>query len=210
MFSELIHKREFNYSGIDALFWLKADTGAFVGPKADWETSHADKFIKYCKKREMVVCAGGNQGMYPRLFSDLFNYVVTFEPDPVNFYVLNLNCQKENIVKLQSALGEKASHIVVNRNVPDNVGMHTVCSEGNGAIPMLSLDSMSFPTVDLIQLDVEGYEFSILRGSVNTINKHKPIITCENASPEIEDFLKNLQYDKVDQSVADSIFKFRE
>lgn len=207
MFEELIHIRNEPMENVPFWYWLKKDTGAYDGPKQDWETSHRDKYLRYCKKLDVVVAAGGNQGMYPRLFSDIFSYVYTFEPDPINFYVLNKNCQKENIFKIQAALGAEPSGIVLQRISEENVGMHRVTGEGQGTIPLLTLDSFSFPTLDLIQLDVEGYEINVLRGARNTINKHRPVITAENGNDQIAQFLAEFGYEKVDQSISDSIYK---
>jgi FkbM family methyltransferase len=209
-FEDLIYIRHEPMENVPYWYWIKKDTGAYDGPRADWIGSHRDKYTKYCKKFDVVIAAGGNQGMYPRLFSDIFGYVYTFEPDPLNFYVLSRNCQKENIFKIQAALGAEPSGIVLQRLSEENVGMHKVISEGQGAIPLLTLDSFSFPTVDLMQLDVEGYELNILHGARETINKHKPVISCENGNAEILKFLSQFGYEQVDQSVSDTIYKPRD
>ena len=71
--------------------------------------SHRNKLLKHIpvNRRRDVVCAGGNQGLYPRLLSEIFENVYTFEPDPLSFHCLAANCQKSNIVKIQAALGRE-------------------------------------------------------------------------------------------------------
>lgn len=207
MFEHLVRIRNERIDNVENWYWLEKDTGAWDGPKQDWELSHKEKYTKYCRKLESVVCAGGNQGMYPRLFSDIFSYVYTFEPDPINFYVLNLNCQKENIYKINSALGAEPTGIVINRKQETNAGMHVVCNEGQGSIPLLTLDSFSFPSLDLLQLDVEGYELNILHGARKTIEKHKPVISCENGNELIMNYLEQFGYEIADTSMMDTIYR---
>lgn len=67
-----------------------------------------------------------------------------------------------------------------------------------------TLDSFNFEDVDFIKVDVEGHEFKVLKGGVETIKKYKPtIIIEENTSPEFYNkgkmfdatkFLQNLGY----------------
>jgi len=200
----IVEARTKNIDGISDWFWIKDETGAWTGPAIDWASSHKEKFLQHVRKRDVVICAGGNQGMYPRLFAREFHYVFAFEPDPLNFYVMNLNCQEDHIIKIQAALGAKADSIALWRNSMINTGMHRV--SGRGMIPQMALDNFFFPTVDLIQLDVEGYESDVLRGAEQTIVTHRPVITCENADKEIMSFLSRLGYVAIDQSVSDTIF----
>lgn len=204
MYENLIEMRTKDIEGISSWHWIKGETGAWVGPHHDWTRSHKEKFFKYLRNRDVVVCAGGNQGMYPRLFAREFKFVYTFEPDPLNFCVLNMNCQDENIIKFQAALGESSATIALLRNNMVNTGMHKV--DGDGMIPQLPLDSFRLPALDLLQLDVEGYELHVLKGAIEHINRYRPVITCENANEQINTFLTNLGYLPVDQSVSDTVF----
>ena len=107
-----------------------------------------------------------------------------------------------------------------------------MANEKYQVFPMITLDSLNLDNVGLIQLDVEYYELNVLRGAIETIKKFKPVITCElgflsyfdavkqeglnhNATilegntleAAILDLLGPIGYQKVDQSVADGIFK---
>jgi hypothetical protein len=96
-----------------------------------------------------------------------------------------------------------------------NVGMHMVVDvpEENiiPIIPMITLDCLNIPACDLIQLDVERYEYNVLVGAKNTIEKYKPVISAEvhtsgKGDEELLQFLKDMNYVRVDQSHADAIF----
>ena len=206
MFDELIMVRPDLVDGEKDWYWLKHDTGAWDGPVEDWETSHKIKYMKYLKAKDVVVTAGGNQGLYSRLYSNYFKNVYVFEPDPINFHCLALNNQRENIIKVNCGLGSIASFLTLVRPVADNTGINQFINQP-GPIPVLPLDSFNFPKVDLLQLDVEGFEYNALLGAVRTINKHRPVIVLERANrPDILGLMQSLNYEVKDTSKMDTIF----
>ena len=46
-------------------------------------------------------------------------------------------------------------------------------------VPQHTLDSYNFKDVDIIKIDVEGYELQVLEGAVNTIAQNRPIVQIE-------------------------------
>jgi FkbM family methyltransferase len=194
--------------------WLTIaqDDGAWDGVRDDWPT-HNSKILEHVKRFNTVVQAGGHQGLYPRLLSDMFKFVYTFEPDPINFHCLVNNCQKDNIFKFNSALGDK--HTMVRMNEPakdlttmkDNSGMNSIDVDKIGNTPQLMIDDLNLNSCDLIWLDVEGYEIRALMGAENTIDKFKPVIMAERASEEVRQYLSAWNYMQVDTSNLDCVFK---
>jgi FkbM family methyltransferase len=203
-YKELVYQRDDEVDGLRDWTWIKSDTGAWDGPKSDWETSHKTRYFQHLQNYNVVVQAGGNQGMYPRLLARRFKVVYTFEPDPLNFYCLANNCQEDNIVKMQAALGCNPHLIKVNRQDMTNTGMHTV--QPGGWIPVLRVDDLGLPQLDCLLLDVEGYELNILKGAHETIKANRPVIVCENANFEIESHLWQYGYKEDGWSKSDRIF----
>lgn len=205
-FEPLLTTRRDKIDNVGPWKWIKADNGAWDGPKDDWLTSHKHEYFRNVKQKRVVIQAGGNLGMYPRLLADIFEIVYTFEPDPLNFHCLVENCQKENIIKIQGALGRHPGFVTVNRNHVDNVGMNTV-TPNRGAVPMFALDQFNFAVVDCILLDVEGFERPVLDGAAHTIAKFRPVLAIENGHhSEIEQFVAQFGYVHQSTSKADKIY----
>jgi FkbM family methyltransferase len=204
-YKDQVRIRPESVAGENDWLWIKDETGAWDGPLMDWECSHRDKYFKYLKKRGTVITAGANQGLYARLYSKLFEHVYAFEPDPLNFHCLVYNTQRDNVVKMNCALSDKHEMIQVVRTSMVNTGQHNIAS--GGWVPCLTIDTFNFQECDLIQLDVEGHEFHAIMGAQETLKKFKPVVALENGHHKpIVDLMDTLGFDKVDQSVADSIF----
>ena len=207
----LVHLREDNVDGVGPWIWARTDIHAWNALKRDWEVSHKQKIINYVSNKRVVVQAGGNMGMYPRLLSTMFERVYTFEPDPVNFHCLVANCQRDNIVKLNAALGP--SHQLVNVSKDQdwdiNYGIRTVVPDQSGVTPMLKIDDLALDQCDLIMLDVESYELKALKGAVETLEKFGPVVFAEQhpGCDSCEPFLRAFGYSVIDYSFHDLIFK---
>lgn len=132
---------------------------------------------QYVPNKRVVVQAGGNVGFYIKQYAELFETVYTFEPDPVLFHCLNLNITSENVRKFQACLGDNNNPLSIGRYLSDIGSTHVT---GNGNIPTYKIDDLNLEVCDLIQLDVEGYEFNVLKGAIKTIKRCKPIIVIEN------------------------------
>jgi FkbM family methyltransferase len=198
--------RERAIDGIPQWRWIRGDNGAWDGPVDDWITSHKAAYQAHVKDWSVVVQAGGNLGLYPRLLSQMFGIVYTFEPDPLNFYHLVQNCQVDNIIKIQAAVGFHREPVMVNRLTMDNVGMHQVTQVDRAAIPQLRIDDLNLKTCGLIALDVEGYEINALNGAIETIRRCKPVIACERPTHLVLAFMEVEGYVKAQESKMDTIF----
>jgi FkbM family methyltransferase len=213
MFDDKVVVREDNIDGMSRWLWPATDSGAWDGPSMEWVTTHRDGYLKYCKKFDVVVQAGGNCGLYPALLSNHFSRVYTFEPDALNFHCLVHNCQSPNIFKFNAALGETNKQLFLYQSDGSNVGMHVVSDNPEkyssprvSHIPTFTIDQLVLDTCDLIQLDCEGYEPNIILGALETIEKFKPVIVLETINRETDVILAQYGY-KYKLSVgADKIF----
>lgn len=206
MYNNLVYERHHLIDGVDKWIWPISDNGAWDGPHKEWP-EHREAYRKYTRDQRCVIQAGGNCGLYPRLLSNIFSLVYTFEPDPLNFHCLVNNCQKDNIVKFNCALGEHNSRVTVIRNSMENVGMHQVAELENSALPQLTIDSLNLQP-SMVSLDVEGYEPNVIRGAIETIRTYTPLVVCERGGDTILNILKDIdsRYFLVDKRYEDCYY----
>jgi len=188
--------------------WLAqpGDVGATSGPFNDW-ISHKKKYFEKTKHYRTIITAGGNMGVYVRAYAKIFETVYAFEPSPKNFYCMTYNTPETNVHHLQMALGARSGWCTLNTSSKNNSGTHEVAKTGQGTIPMVTIDQFGFEEVDIIQLDVEGYESQIIKGAMETIKKWWPIIIAERGfDKEVGRELELLGYNGMAKSHADVIF----
>ncbi len=145
----------------------------------DRYTKHAPDMaeaIKFTGAQRQVIQAGGNCGVWARWLSSRFQSVYTFEPDGMNFYCLAYNCPQPNVFAMQAALTDEPGPIALNYH-NNNIGAHNLI--GEGAIPAIAIDALGLKHVDLIVLDVEGWEWPALRGAWETLNDCRPVLQLE-------------------------------
>ena len=136
--------------------------------------------------RRVVVQAGGAVGVWPKRFAQLFDAVYSFEPFPESFHCLCVNCPELNVFKFNAALGEIPGwcrmgfpeHLERSEEGKENIGGFRVL--GVGDVPVVTLDSFKWRVVDLLYLDLEGYELFALRGGLAMIRRCKPVIVLED------------------------------
>lgn len=176
---DLVRIRYQDVEGVAEWVWPIADEGAWIGPGQEFGLIR-DSMKTTLRDRKLIVQAGGCCGMYPRLFSEIFDTVVTFEPAPLNWYCLNRNCPSDRIIKYNAAVGEFEQKVWMTIAPFSNVGTNTIVGEGDGIeINQMTIDSLNLLACDAIQLDIEGYEPSALLGAAQTIARYRPVISLE-------------------------------
>lgn len=128
----------------------------------------------------IVVDVGANIGIYTRLFAQLVGAkgrVFAFEPAPANYSHLKDNVAKfANVAAVQSAVGDSSGQIGLFVSDSLNVDHHAYDS-GEGRrrvnVPIVRLDDYfeKGQNVDLLKIDVQGYEFSVLNGASRVLRE---------------------------------------
>jgi len=169
---------------IEGIVWPISDVSSFNGQKNHLHI-HED-IMHRVPNRSVLVQAGGNCGMVLNTLVPYFTTVYTFEPDPVNFYCLNQNVTDPRVIKLQGCVGNDTTPVRMQllENRPEDIGSFYV--NGEGITPVFRIDDLHLPDCGLIFLDVEGYEYEALQGSLRTIQQYKPMIFFEVCRPWLE------------------------
>jgi len=201
----------------DEYYWPDIDRFSFPHQMKTFKpvVTEVNSFVK---SKRTVLQAGGNCGVYTREYAKYYENVYTFEPDMTNMNCLVLNTDKcNNIIKFQACLGESQGMTAIQNpleimdigsihvKTPNKLDNDMLTADTRANIPILKIDDIKFTELDLIHLDIEGYEFYALKGGIETIKKFKPVIVlevCEDGHSEkygytrndLELFLQSLDY----------------
>ncbi|MBI2135145.1 FkbM family methyltransferase [Candidatus Woesearchaeota archaeon] len=150
---------------------------------------------KIIKERGTVVDIGANIGYYALMESQLVGKkgrVYAIEPVPDNIASLKKNIglnDYSNIEVFQMGIGEKNK--TAKMNITSYSNWHSFLHQRNVIgkldVKVVTLDNFlknrKYP--DFIRMDVEGYEFQILKGMKNTLKKKKPLKLFIELHPHI-------------------------
>jgi FkbM family methyltransferase len=102
--------------------------------------------------------------------------VLAFEPNPMTFECLSRNMQGHGHVEcINKGLSSAPGRMSVSQS--PNAGAAFLVSGTD--VEITTLDSYGLHACDLIKIDAEGLEFSILQGAWQTIARHNPVLVLE-------------------------------
>ena len=168
-----------------------------------------------CKQKRVCVQAGGNVGVFAKRLSTYFDTVHTWEPMPDNLECLDKNNMPDNVVLHRGAIGDEIGTVKIASTIPNNCGATQV--EKGGDIQLDTIDSLE-AEVDLIWLDIEGFEYKALLGAMKTIEEYNPVIVIENkglmpefggdlnGSKEFVDWMNSIGYKRKRRMMRDDIY----
>ena len=136
------------------------------------------------------------------------NKIIAFEPDKLHFDCLNKNCK--NSINKQVAVGNTFKKIKL---IGDNFTQAKRVGE-EGDIQMITIDSLNLHNVDMIKIDVEGYEMEVLKGSDKTLRTVQYVMIELNSNTgkygssnqECMDFLEQLGFKLLLEHWPDKVY----
>ncbi len=165
----------------------------------------------------------GNHSLYFAKY--LASFVVSLEPHPDTFETLRETLEKNeirNAVCLNTAAGNSRStgRLSLSAQHAENVGAYSLCAQGGGKggvdVSVDSVDSivgrLGLRRVNLLKVDVEGYEQVVLEGAIRTLEKDRPHIVIEVLEDvefrRISDRLERLGYHCLGRFCASPTYHF--
>lgn len=164
------YKIRFFPTALSASLWINSEE----------RTVDGDFFERYLKEGDRFVDIGSNIGTITLMAASIVGdsgVVFSFEP---NLRIFEF--QKQNIIlngfrNIQFhgvALGVKTEHM----NFVDSSSDDLSCISNNGSaeVSVVRLDEFKIEMIDLMKVDVEGYERPVFQGGMCTIEKTKCVI----------------------------------
>jgi FkbM family methyltransferase len=187
--------------------------------------------LKFVTQFRTAVDIGAHVGISVHQWAPLFEQVHAFEPMIDHFECLEFNTAKfDNVVRHNCAMSNQSAMLKGAYRTMKNSGSFQLVDdefvEVNHKkakiydIPSKRLDEFELENVDLIKIDVEGWEFEVLRGAEQTIRRCKPVLMVEftngggleNKSmhnynvDEYMEFIESLDYKLISSAGDDSIY----
>ena len=145
---------------------------------------------------DIAIDLGAATGSYSWILNRVSNRVFAFEPGKIhNRYLKRVNFFT-NIEVIQAAVGSTCANVSLYTPGSDNNALHSATvSKRNpvasldettvNQVSQISLDSfleglpIANRSIDLLKVDVEGYELEVFRGAVELLSIYHPLIICE-------------------------------
>lgn len=193
----------------------------FVIVKIRWDKKEKDffYFMQLFPDGATILDLGANIGVTTFHLSKKFplSDIISIEPLSLNMDTLKRVKRRfglKNVSEYQVAAGDSPGNLEMVMPVIDNVPMHGLSHVVNDevsdlnsgikyTVPVVTLDGFE-PLKNLqkpvaaIKMDVENFEYHVLKGAENLIDKYRPVIYCElwnnDNRKKCIDFLNNLNY----------------
>jgi FkbM family methyltransferase len=160
--------------------------------------------------------AGGEYGAYKHLN---ISPIIFVEALPHIFEQLKQNVGSECLL-LQTALGNQVGEIVMHTEIGSNNGSSSVLVPkihatqyphinltGQTTVPITKVDELKIPQVNFINIDVQGYELEVFKGSqeylknvnfiMSEVNNAELYEGCAMVS-ELDEYLKGFGFNRVE------------
>ena len=190
------------------------DKGIFSGA---FEFDNAFIFCYLIEKDNIIIDVGANIGFYTLLAAKKLKnsgIIYSFEPSKVAIQELQKNIELNkfrNVNVYDFALSDSSGKKEFYRCEDDAYNslaanpMHKSVSKD--IVDVITLDEFvklnNIKKIDIIKIDAEGLDYSILKGSINSLKSFMPILFCEfnifyldeNSRREFHNLLKEIGYE---------------
>jgi FkbM family methyltransferase len=178
------YRLRFSRSAVAAQYWLGDD------PLREDEAFYA----RYLRPGDTVVDVGANIGLLTVLASSLVGEsgrVFAFEPHPATFQSLQDNVELNQATNVEAgnfAVGAHAGRVHLSDGRSDD--QNSVVTSGGREVAMDTLDALlagKAPRIDLLKVDVEGYEKFVFEGAAHSLARTQ-CVYFEAGNPRAGEF----------------------
>jgi FkbM family methyltransferase len=182
-----------------------------------WHENGLDHVLRYYNKnsKRVALDIGASYGFFTTGLAQNFKTVHSFEINPSVIPHLKINTSSYSNVNIHEyGLSDIEKSVLILDGT--HSGFVKISDKGNVQSKVKTIDSFNFQDIDFIKMDVEGHEYEVFKGGVNTITINRPVIMFEwhtNRGYEDEtkrqwvfNFLHNLNYIFMDYRHNDFLF----
>lgn len=171
----------------------------FSGILAKWEPISEIK----PKEDQIIIDVGANVGYYTIALAQKVGKngkVIAIEPDPETFNILKKNCELNNLANVELhnvAISDQEGSLKFFKSEAHSGKSSLVPNSSSQTITVnsITLDNLlgkNFSQIHWLKIDVEGFEFFVLKGSASILPKtqnilievHEEIMRKQNQKPE--------------------------
>tara|TARA_B100000315_G_scaffold244965_1_gene270274 strand:- start:290 stop:958 length:669 start_codon:yes stop_codon:yes gene_type:complete len=198
--------------------WLPSDDAQIEQWRKKGAPHMQDKclksFVQYCnsqnKKFKTVLDVGAWCGTWSKAIQPYCKRVIAFEPNKTTFECLQKNLNPFNHVTCNRlAIGDKLCNVSLTQESATQNTRVGKESSNIQDVQMFNIDYWNYDDVDMIKIDVEGYEMRVLEGAYKTLtfndenqsNVQYIMVELNNntkkygsSNLEVEKYIKNLGF----------------
>jgi FkbM family methyltransferase len=165
-----------------------------------YEGKFRNQILENIPNKRTFVDVGANIGIWSYPLIGKFNKIVAYEPSNQN-----IECLKENVgnlIEIRTKAVANFEGTADFHQAGKNCGDGKLCRPGVGAsytVPVVQLDNENLQDVDLIKIDVQGWELEVLEGARYTIKTQRPWVIFE-VNEDIDKcctFMEELDYETI-------------
>lgn len=184
-----------------------------IRDNVDLMTLLADEGIDIILKKEgkVFLDIGAHIGKYSILYSDFYEKIYAFEPEPSNFSLLKenikINSLENKIFPFQLAISDKVGRIElylskysVTHSLIKDENINKILVDSSTLDEFLNKNNINFKDIACIKIDVEGAEHLVLKGMEYSLAFLKALLIIEiwrdNISNKqfVDEFLKKFNF----------------
>ena len=166
------------------------------------EQNDLNVFLSFCRTESVIFDIGANTGLYSLSSASIHDQarIFSFEPNPVNLNRLRYNIQLNPFTNLEVApfaVGDQSTeiefHVLKDDKLSDTSSAVKDFSHSSYRgekewksikVKQVTIDEyvkdQSLDRLDLLKIDVEGYEINVIEGGMESFKRFKPIIMLES------------------------------
>lgn len=153
--------------------------------RGTYEPYMQDAFRKYVNPGNTVFDIGAHAGFHS-VFCGLLvgatGRVLAFEPNPISRHSLEEQIRLNRTLRIEAVPYALSDTVGLAEFDATQGSQSRISPAGKYKVPMRTIDSLvpvELPIPNVIKIDVEGEEEKVLRGSLKTLSKFRPIVLCD-------------------------------